>query len=50
MHPHLHDIDYRPAEVIDHGINGFIVPNGDVDTLSETIAHFLSMPRTKSGR
>ena len=45
--PICYDIDYRPAEVIDHGINGFVVPNGDVNALSETITHFLSMPENE---
>ncbi len=44
--PICYDIDYRPSEIVDHGINGFIVPNGDVDALSEAILEFLNMPES----
>src|SRR5699024_9783616 len=32
------------ADIIDHGVNGFLVPDGDVDALAAAIRHFLSMP------
>ncbi|WP_198396692.1 glycosyltransferase [Brevibacterium antiquum] len=37
-------VDYGPADIIDDGINGFLVPAGDVDALSEAILRFLAMP------
>ncbi|WP_346037111.1 glycosyltransferase [Brevibacterium picturae] len=42
--PISYAVDYGPADIIDDGINGFVVPAGDVDALSKTILRFLSMP------
>lgn len=35
--PIVYDVDYGPAEIITHGVDGFLVPSGDVDALAQTI-------------
>jgi poly(glycerol-phosphate) alpha-glucosyltransferase len=42
--PICYAVDYGPADIIDHGVNGFLVPDGDVDALAAAIRQFLSMP------
>src|SRR5699024_41137 len=41
--PICYAVDYGPADIIDHGVNGFLVPDGDVDALAAAIRQFLSM-------
>ncbi|WP_209371740.1 glycosyltransferase [Brevibacterium renqingii] len=41
--PICYAMDYGPADIIEHGVNGFTVRPGDVDALTETILQFLSM-------
>ncbi|WP_169253054.1 glycosyltransferase [Brevibacterium sp. 'Marine'] len=45
--PICYAVEYGPADIIDHGVNGFLVPPGDVAALSDTIATFLTMPEAE---
>ncbi|MCF2587188.1 glycosyltransferase [Brevibacterium sp. UCMA 11752] len=42
--PICYAIDYGPTDIIEDGVNGFVVPPGDVDALAQAILRFLSMP------
>ncbi|MFC3299521.1 glycosyltransferase [Arthrobacter agilis] len=42
--PITYDIPYGPAAVIDSGVNGFIVEQGDISQLAKCIRHFLALP------
>ena len=42
--PITYDIKYGPAEIITHGINGFIVPANNITALANQIETFLAMP------
>ena len=42
--PITYDIKYGPAEIITHGVNGYIVPAGDTDALATRINEFLALP------
>jgi poly(glycerol-phosphate) alpha-glucosyltransferase len=42
--PICYAVDYGPADIIDHGVNGFLVPPGDIGALAATIREFLAMP------
>lgn len=41
--PIAYDIKYGPADIITHGVNGFLVPPGDVDTMAKCIGALHSM-------
>lgn len=41
--PIVYDVDYGPAEIITHGVDGFLVPSGDVEELAETIVKVATM-------
>ncbi|WGP05419.1 glycosyltransferase [Bacillus subtilis] len=41
--PICYAVDYGPADIIEHGVNGFLVAPGDVKGLSSAISTFLSM-------
>lgn len=41
--PIAYDIRYGPSSIIDHGINGFLVPSGDIDALASAIRHVTTM-------
>ncbi|WP_418276187.1 glycosyltransferase [Isoptericola jiangsuensis] len=41
--PIAYDIRYGPADIVDHGVNGFLVPSGDIETLAATITRLLEM-------
>lgn len=42
--PIAYDIDYGPADVIEDGVSGFLVPPGDTASLARTIAQVAEMP------
>ncbi|MCA5892746.1 glycosyltransferase [Isoptericola sp. NEAU-Y5] len=41
--PIAYDIRYGPADAITDGVDGFLVPSGDVDALAEAICRFVTM-------
>lgn len=41
--PISYAVDYGPADIIEDGINGFIVPVGDIDALADAILRFFAM-------
>src|SRR5699024_11013026 len=41
--PIAYDIKYGPASRIEHGVDGFLVPAGNVEKLAETIRHVVDM-------
>jgi len=42
--PIAYDVDYGPADIIDDGVNGFLVPPGDIDGLAAAIGRLQRMP------
>src|SRR5699024_2771944 len=42
--PITYDIKYGPSEIITDGVNGYVVPPGDVQALATRIVEFLSLP------
>src|SRR5699024_5761699 len=41
--PIAYDIRYGPSSIITHGVDGFLVPPGDVDALTATITHVVTL-------
>lgn len=41
--PIAYDIPYGPSDIISHGINGFLVPGGDVEALASTVVEVMAM-------
>ena len=41
--PIAYDIPYGPADVIQPGSNGYLVPGGDVEAVARAIEHLLSL-------
>ena len=39
-----YDIRYGPSDMIEDGVNGFLIEKGDIGTLSERIIHMLKNP------
>ncbi|WP_299518592.1 glycosyltransferase [uncultured Serinicoccus sp.] len=39
-----YDIRYGPADIVDHGVNGFLVPDGDIDGLAARTVQVLQDP------
>lgn len=39
-----YDIRYGPADIIEEGVNGFLVPDGDIDALADRVARILGDP------
>ncbi|HUS21973.1 MAG TPA: glycosyltransferase [Aeromicrobium sp.] len=42
--PISYDLPYGPSDIITHGVDGFLVPNGDIEALADQIAHVIVMP------
>lgn len=45
--PISYDLPYGPSDIITHGVDGFLVPFGDIDALADQIAHVVAMPHRK---
>ncbi|MGO1592598.1 glycosyltransferase, partial [Ancrocorticia sp.] len=45
--PIFYDIAYGPRDIITHGVNGFIVPYGDIGALAATIKEFIALPSSE---
>jgi poly(glycerol-phosphate) alpha-glucosyltransferase len=43
--PICYDMPYGPSDIITHGVDGFLVPNGDINALADRIAHVATMPK-----
>ena len=41
--PISYDIPYGPSDIITHGVDGFLVPDGDIEALAEQIAHVATL-------
>lgn len=41
--PIAYDIRYGPADIITDGVDGFLVPQGDIDALAEAIERFVTL-------
>ncbi|WP_262778377.1 glycosyltransferase [Brevibacterium permense] len=44
--PIAYDIDYGPSDIISDGVNGFLVPNGDIEAMADRISHLASLDAT----
>ena len=47
--PIAYDVRYGPADIITHGVDGFLVPAGDVEALADAIAHVAALPEAELG-
>jgi poly(glycerol-phosphate) alpha-glucosyltransferase len=43
--PISYDLPYGPSDIITHGVDGFLVPFGDIRALSDQIAQVVAMPQ-----
>jgi poly(glycerol-phosphate) alpha-glucosyltransferase len=43
--PISYDLPYGPSDIITHGVDGFLVPFGDIEALSDQIAQVVAMPQ-----
>ncbi len=43
--PISYDLPYGPSDIITHGVDGFLVPFGDIDALADQIARVVTMPQ-----
>lgn len=41
--PITYDITYGPRDIISHGINGYVVPHGNINDLGDQIVEFVSL-------
>jgi poly(glycerol-phosphate) alpha-glucosyltransferase len=44
--PVSYDMPYGPSDIITHGVDGFLVPNGDIDALTEQIRTVVTLPQS----
>lgn len=42
--PIAYDVRYGPSDLIDDGVNGYLVPDGDVQAVAEAIRRFRALP------
>ncbi|WP_193509702.1 glycosyltransferase [Cryobacterium sp. BB736] len=42
--PIAYDIPYGPSDIIRHGVNGFLVPAGDIDAVAGCVTQLIAMP------
>ena len=45
--PISYDISFGPRDIITHGVNGYIVPADDIDSLAQQIGKFLALPEAE---
>jgi len=43
--PISYDLPYGPSDIITHGVDGFLVPFGDIDALADQVAQVVAMPQ-----
>jgi poly(glycerol-phosphate) alpha-glucosyltransferase len=43
--PISYDLPYGPSDIITHGVDGFLVPFGDIDALADQVSTLVNMPR-----
>ena len=43
--PISYDLPYGPSDIITHGVDGFLVPFGDIEALARQISHVVEMPQ-----
>jgi len=43
--PISYDLPYGPSDIITHGVDGFLVPFGDIEALADQIAKVVAMPQ-----
>src|SRR5690606_21339655 len=43
-----YDINYGPRDMIEHDVNGLLVPAGDIDALTDALAHVLESPERRA--
>jgi poly(glycerol-phosphate) alpha-glucosyltransferase len=48
--PIAYDVPYGPADLIEHGENGLLVPSGDEDALAAAVTRLLTMPPRRRAR
>lgn len=48
--PISYEIAYGPRDIITHGVNGYIVPFGDIDALAIQIQEFVALPDADRSR
>lgn len=48
--PITYDLAYGPRDIITHGVNGYIVPYGDIDALADQIREFVALPESDRDR
>jgi poly(glycerol-phosphate) alpha-glucosyltransferase len=47
--PISYDLPYGPSDIITHGVDGFLVPFGDIEALAKQIEQVVTMPQKELG-